>query len=90
MNGEQAPKPAPELIWRLIDDSAVVVAPQVGKVRVFNAVGSVIWQLLVEEYHPAEIEAYLVKAYGISSEQASHDLQCFLVDLTDRGLLVWE
>jgi hypothetical protein len=84
------PQVSPDLIWRLLDDNAVVVSPGVGEVRVFNQVGTVIWQLLVEENSPGEIEDYLVTHYEVSHERAKSDLQLFINDLTDRGVLIWE
>lgn len=43
------PQIANDLIWRLLDNNAVVVSPHVGEVRVLNGIGTVIWQLLVEK-----------------------------------------
>lgn len=88
MNSE--PRIAPDLIWRLLDDNAVVVSPRVGEVRVLNGIGTVIWQLLVEQNSRDDIVTHLVEHYQVSSEQAVKDLDTFLTDLTERGVLVWE
>ena len=84
------PRVAPDLIWRLLDDNAVVVSPSVGEVRVLNQVGTVIWQLLVEENSPDEIEQFLVTHYEVSHQRANSDIQLFFDDLTKRGILTWE
>ena len=88
MNSE--PRVAPDLIWRLLDDNAVVVSPRVGEVRVLNGMGTVIWQLLVEQKNRDDIIAHLVEHYQVSTEQAVMDLDSFLTDLTERGVVVWE
>ncbi len=84
------PRVAPDLIWRLLDDNAVVVSPGAGEVRVLNQMGTVIWQLLVEENNTGDIENFLVTNYEVSQQQAKSDLQLFFDDLTERGILIWE
>lgn len=86
----KTPKIAPDLIWRLLDNNAVVVSPRVGEVRVLNGVGTIIWQLLVEGHSTSDIEEHLVEHYDVSPEQARRDLDGFFGDLTERGVLVWE
>jgi hypothetical protein len=83
-------KLAPDLIWRLLDDNAVVVSPKVGEVRVLNRVGTIIWQQLVDGKSPAEVEDYLVANFQVSDRQAQSDLLAFCDELTDRGVLIWE
>lgn len=90
MNPSRTLKIAPDLIWRLLDNNAVVVSPRVGEVRVLNGMGTVIWQLLVDQNSPEEIVDHLVKNYTVSREKATHDLQGFFADLTERGVLIWD
>ncbi|MDX1413609.1 MAG: PqqD family protein [Candidatus Promineifilaceae bacterium] len=85
-----APRIAPDIIWRLLDENAVVVSPGTGEVRVLNPVGTIIWQLLVEENTLQEIEAYLVAHYEVSQECANKDLEQFFVELSERGVLIWD
>ena len=87
---DQTPKIAPSLIWRLLDDDAVVVSPRVGKVHVLNGVGTIIWQLQADPKTIDEIKYYMVSHYDIALEQAHIDLQKFLNDLSDRGMVIWE
>lgn len=90
MNPSKTPKIAPDLIWRLLDSNAVVVSPRVGEVRVLNGMGTVIWQLLVDQNTPAEIVDHLVENFAVTREEAGSDLQTFFADLTERGVLIWE
>jgi hypothetical protein len=84
------PRIAPDIIWRLLDNNAVVVSPGEGEVRVLNSVGTAVWQLLVENEDVSTIEAYLTHNYEVTQERAHGDLLSFLESLTDRGILVWE
>lgn len=84
------PRIAAGLIWRTVNEDAVVVSPREGTVRVLNNIGRVIWQLLSEESDLSQIEAHLVDHYDVSLDQARSDLHAFLKDLADHELLIWE
>lgn len=84
------PQIANDLIWRLLDNNAIVVSPHVGEVRVLNGMGTVIWQLLVEKKSQDQIEDFLVANYDVTHEDAQKDIQEFIRDLTDRGILNWD
>lgn len=77
----------PNLIWRQVDENTVVVTPQSGQMRVLNGVGSTIWQLLADNQSKEAIIAHLVAHYTVTVEQASIDLDKFLAELEERGLL---
>jgi hypothetical protein len=83
-----APKVAPGLVWRLLDNSAVVVSPRSGEVRVLNPIGTAIWQLVVENEDLDSIENHLIENYEVTQERAHEDLLSFIEELFDRGILV--
>lgn len=85
-----SPRVAHDLIWRLLDDNAVLVSPAAGEVRVLNHVGALIWQLLVDDVEPGEIEDHLVTHFDVSRDRVQEDMGKFFGDLTERGVLVWE
>jgi hypothetical protein len=89
MNTEQIPQIVPNLTWRVLNDETVVVSPNDGKYCVLNGLGTVIWQLLSEQYSLEGIEKYLMIHYEVSEEQAREDIGRFLSDLSQKGLLVW-
>lgn len=89
MNGEKSPKIAPEIIWHTMDDNAVGVTPKVGKVRVFNGPGTLIWHMLAADKTLTAIHESLVDTYEVTPAEAYHDLESFIAELTERGLLVW-
>jgi hypothetical protein len=77
------------VICRLTDDGAVLVSPEAGDLRVLNAVGATVWQMLDGRRTIAELEAELVHRFGISAGRAHDDLDNFLSDLQRRRLLSW-
>lgn len=87
---ESIPKVAPDLVWRFLDDNAVVVSPREGEVRVLNRVGTIIWQLLIDGNSPTDIETYLISHFEVTRQHAKTDMQKFFDDLTDRGVIIWE
>ena len=85
-----SPRIAADIVWRLLDNNAVVVSPAEGEVRVLNPVGTAVWQLLVENEDVSAIESYLTLNYDVTQDRAHGDLVSFLESLTERGILVWE
>lgn len=86
---QRIPVPSPDVICRLTDDGAVLVSPEAGDLRVLNAVGAAIWQMLDGQRTVGELEAELVRRYTIPAAQAQIDLWKFLSDLEGRSLLSW-
>lgn len=83
------PVPSPEVICRLTEDGAVLVSPEAGDLRVLNAVGAAIWQMLDGRRTVGELEVEVAQRYRIPAAQAHADVGRFLDDLQGRGLLVW-
>lgn len=88
MKLNQVPRLSPELIWRVVDDGAVLVTPDSGKVTVLNGVGTHIWQLVDGERTNAEILNVLVQTYEVDEDQAYYDLERFVSELAERHLLI--
>ena len=90
MQEEKRPGVNPDLSWRLLDGEAVIVSPVTGKIRVLNAVGTEIWQLLASGASIETIEAALVDHHQISMHKAQEDVTAFLQELTERQLIIWQ
>lgn len=88
MSREINPHIAPDVIWHQLDENAIVVSPKVGKVRVFNGTGTVIWQMLVENKTLDAIRAQLIQTYDVALERADADLRSFVTELITNGLLI--
>ena len=79
----------PNLTTRDFDDELVVVDPATNVVRIFNEVGSRIWQLIDGERSVDAIVQTLITEYDVSAEEAERATDAFLADLEARQLLKW-
>ena len=93
MNSETSgplPTIAGEVIWRQLDDNAVIVSPQSGEVRVLNGIGTVIWHMLSRQHSVADIVTHLSTQYQVTKTQAEQDVYLFLEELQNRNLIEWQ
>ena len=88
MSTSTHPKIAEGIIWRRLEDNAVIVTPESGKVRVFNEVGALIWQMLANEKSLLDIQVKITTEYEVSEAQATADINQFLADLRAFGLII--
>ena len=89
MSGVKQPIIPSAVFWSETDDGVVVVDPVNGDVRAFNGVGSEVWQRLSQKVSIEQIEADMMREYGISAEIAQRDVATFLSELEKRGLIEW-
>ena len=52
-----------------------------------NAVGEFVWTVLAEPTTVAQIVPAVVQEFDVSSAQAAHDVQAFLAELAEAGLI---
>lgn len=78
------------VVGRTVDDEAVLIHPQQGKVRVLNSVGARLWELADGRRTVAELAAVIAGEYEVSLAQAESDALRFCTDLLGRGLLTLE
>lgn len=90
MNSEKIPMLNADIVWRILDDGAVIVTPRAGNVRVLNHVGTSIWKLIDGENSLAEIESQLIHTYEVPVERARKDLELFMSELEKRGMISWK
>lgn len=90
MNLEDTPHQLDDVIWRVIDDQAVLVSPEGGQVTILNEVGSTIWSLIDGQNNGRDIARRLLQQYDVTAQQAHQDVENFLTKLEDRGLVTWD
>lgn len=84
------PSRTPDLVWRSLDDGTVVASLEEGKVRVLNEAGGFIWSHIDGSHSVAEIAQALGTRFDLSDERALNDVNHFLAELSDRGLICWQ
>lgn len=89
MNPDSVPGLHPEVVWRILDDGAVIVTPRAGNVRVLNQVGTTIWKLIDGKNSLSDIETQLVHIFDVPLNRARADLAAFVKELEKRGMIVW-
>ena len=77
-----------ELIWRVIDGEAVVVHTETSAYFGLNASGTALWvRLASSPATPDELGDELVSLFGRSSTEARADVEGFLQQAAEHGLI---
>ncbi|GAB4266956.1 MAG: hypothetical protein Kow0080_08630 [Candidatus Promineifilaceae bacterium] len=84
---DKKPQIASGIIWQLLDDQTVTVSPQSGKIRVFNGVGTFIWQKVAEDCTITEIIHAITERYDVDHDTAQKDVIAFINELVARNIL---
>ncbi len=81
------PKQDADIISRIVDNEAVLVMPQKGKVKVLNEVGAAIWELVDGKRSIFQITNEVCEQFNIDFATAEEDTLKFIADLTEKGLI---
>ena len=76
-----------EILWKVVDEEAVVVSSESDNFFYFNKTGTEIWELLAENYGIEEILEKLSKKYKASRKKIQGDFEKFLEDLRKKELI---
>ena len=77
----------PVVVSRLVDGEAVLVHPQQAKIRVLNAVGARVWELMDGRRSLGDISQVIVAEFDIELPRAQSDVLAFCADLVQAGVL---
>jgi hypothetical protein len=82
-------KRADEVLFEIIDATAVLVDPAGRELFTLNPVGSLVWEALPEHGEPAALADHLLpKLTGVARDQLETDIRAFLDELREAGLVV--
>ena len=81
---DSIPKIKSNVVGRIVDNEAVVVLPEKGKVEVFNEVGAFIWEKSDGSHSAQQIAAAICDEFDVGIDQALEDTLAFLDDLFQR------
>jgi hypothetical protein len=76
-----------DLAWRTVDEELIAIDVRESTYLTANGSGLVLWEALAAGATSEELAARLVAAYGIDPETAREDVQRFVQELRERGLL---
>ena len=72
---------------RLLENEAVIVLPEQAQVKVLNAVGARIWDLVDGQRTAGEIALQLAQEFAVDLETAEQDTLVFLNQLAERTII---
>jgi hypothetical protein len=76
-----------DLVWREADGETLATGGELGKYVSTNAAGSVLWQALATGASREDLVERLVAEFGIDTGRAARDVDTFVADLQQNGLL---
>ncbi len=78
---------SPKTAWRVIEGEAVILSLDTKAFRGLNAVGSRVWELIDGRRSVDAIVEVIVREFDVTREQAAGDVQAFVRELLDKGLV---
>jgi coenzyme PQQ synthesis protein D (PqqD) len=78
----------PSVIYRELSGEVVLLNLQSGVYYGLDAVGSRVWQLLMESRGTDEVCAMLLDEYDVGADTLRADVERLVGELTDRGLVI--
>jgi hypothetical protein len=76
-----------DLIWRSAGEEIVALDRKPGKYVSTNAAGALLWRALADGASRDELVSRLVAEFGIDADQAEQDVDAYLAELEETGLL---
>ena len=76
-----------DLAWRTVDDEMIAIDVRDSTYLTANDSGALLWAALAAGTTRDALAERLVTAYGIDTEKAEADVDRFLDELRERGLL---
>jgi hypothetical protein len=76
-----------DITWREIDGDLVILDLRTSTYLTANSSATVLMRQLTEEQTPAQLVQALVDAFEIPEQRAQQDVQAFVDELGERGLL---
>lgn len=78
---------APTSAWRLIAGEAVILSLDTKVLRGLNEVGSRVWDLIDGQRTVDDIVGVIVDEFDVPRQQAAEDVEAFVRQLVDKGLV---
>lgn len=76
------------IVGKIVDNEAVLVIPETGKVKVLNDVGARVWSLSDGQHSVENIIAIISNEYQVDPEQVEVDVLEFIKELLDKQIII--
>jgi len=80
-------KVADNVLFQEVDGEAVLLSLDEGTYYGLDELGTRIWKLINQDLDSEQVVAAIVEEYEVDTEQARNDLDAFLSDLEQSGLI---
>lgn len=87
LRGDQRLAVHPQVLWRRVDDEAVLLHTGSGKYYTLDGVATRLWELLAEEGELDAVVERFVAEYEVGADRLRRDLHEFLAELAANGLI---
>ena len=89
MDPNKYPAVHPQVASRTVDGSAIVVLADSGEVKILNAVGTRVWELVDGERTVQQIIDLIIDEFEVPNDQAQQDVVEFLQQLDKAHAIQW-
>lgn len=86
MNAQRIVHHAGDAVWRRYDDQVAVISLDASRVRLFNPVGSFLWERC-DGATIGDMVLAVCQRFAVDEPTARADVEAFIDDLVARGLL---
>ncbi len=84
------PQPSQDVVFRQLEDEAVLVHLGSNRIYSLNPTGARFWELLAAGVDVSDIKAQLLREFDVDGEQLESEIEALLTSLTSEGLVAVE
>ena len=86
--GKAAPQPHPDVVWRRVDEEAVLVNLKTNRIYSLNPTGARLWELISAGNDREAAEAALIEEFDVEEGELRNEVAAVLDELAKEGLIL--
>jgi hypothetical protein len=86
--GNAAPQPHPDVVWRRVDEEAVLVNLKTNRIYSLNPTGARLWELISAGNDREAAEAALIEEFDVEEGELRNEVAAVLEELVKEGLIL--
>jgi hypothetical protein len=86
--GNAAPQPHPDVVWRRVDEEAVLVNLKTNRIYSLNLTGARLWELISDGNDREAAEAALLEEFDVEESELRNEVAAVLEELAKEGLIL--